>query len=143
MKPKRVALMTASTALLALAPKCPICLFAYFGVFGVATSTAVAYRAWLPPLTALWLALTVGLMLVGRGGRRLWGGPLVGLAGSVAVWVGKFVLDQTALVYGGLAALAIAVVWHAWRIGRASGTECVECNEESFSLDHQVRQKHG
>jgi hypothetical protein len=131
--------MTVSSALLTIAPKCPICFFAYFGVFGVATSTATVYRAWLQPLTALWLAATVGLMLVGRRGHRNGGPPLVGLAASIAVFAGKFALDQPVLVYTGIAALAGAVVWNAFSARRAPVAQCSECDERSFSLDQKVR----
>ena len=131
--------MTVSSAVFALAPKCPICLFAYFGVFGVATSTAAAYRAWLPPLTALWLAVTVGMMIVGRREGRSWGPLLLGLAAGTAVFTGKFLADQPIVVYAGIGALTVAVVWNAFSGARAAAAQCSECNERPLTLDHDAR----
>jgi hypothetical protein len=139
MNPKgRTTLMAISSAVLAVAPKCPICFFAYFGLFGVASSTVAAYRVWMPPLTALWLAMTVGLMLMGRRGRRSWGPPLAGLAAAIVVFAGKFALDRPVLVYAGIAALASAVVWNAFSASRASAAQCSECDESSFPLDQEA-----
>ena len=50
--------MVISSVLLAVAPKCPFCLMAFFGAVGSAAVTAPFYRAWLAPLTAIWLGLT-------------------------------------------------------------------------------------
>ena len=113
-KHRRTTLMAISSALLAVAPKCPICFLAYFGIFGVATASASVYRVWLPPLTAIWLALTVGMLFFQRGGRRRYGPALLGVVAGLAVFAGKFVIDYQALVYAGIAALVAAVVWRTW-----------------------------
>lgn len=131
--------MTLSSALLALAPKCPICLFAYFGVFGVATTTVTAYRSWLPPLTALWLAVTVTMMVVGQRGKRNWGPPLIGLLAATAVFAGKFAFDQPMLVYAGIGVLAGAVVWNAVLGSRTPVTKCSDCVGNTLSLDQKIR----
>ena len=117
---RRTAFLTISSALLAIAPKCPICFLAYFGIFGVATTSASVYRVWLPPVTAIWLAFTVG-MLVFRSGKRLYGLALLGFFGALGVFLGKFVVEDQALVYAGIAALVGAVVWRSF--GRSTSSE--------------------
>lgn len=94
-------MMVISSAVLAVAPKCPICFFAYFGIFGVATASASVYRVWLPPLTAIWLALTVGMLVFGRGGQRRYGPALLGVFAGLAVFAGKFVVNTISKGYGG------------------------------------------
>jgi hypothetical protein len=124
-KHRRTAFLTIGSALLAVAPKCPICFLAYFGIFGVATTSASVYRVWLPPVTAMWLAFTVG-MLTFRSGRHRYGLALLGFFGALGVLLGKFVVEDQALVYAGIAALVGAVVWRSF--GRATSSEfCPPC----------------
>src|SRR5436853_7795686 len=85
---RRTAFLTISSALLAIAPKCPICFLAYFGIFGVATTSASVYRVWLPPVTAMWLAFTVG-MLAFRSGKRRYRLGLLGFFGPLGFCLGK------------------------------------------------------
>ena len=117
--------MTASSIVLAFAPKCPICFLAYFGVFGVATASASAYRVWLPPITAVWLALTVGLLSVGRSRRGKLGPVALAVAASVAVFVGRFNLENRFVVIAGLGGLVTATLWRAW--SRKRNLNCGEC----------------
>src|SRR5437660_12477578 len=117
---RRTALMTISSTLVAVAPKCPICFLAYFGIFGVATTSASAYHAWLRPFTAIWLALTVGMLAIQRAGPRRYGPVALGLFAALAVFAGKFLVNDEALVYGGIAALVGAVVWSSWLRGSTS-----------------------
>src|SRR5438309_7595158 len=98
---RRTAFLTISSALLAIAPKCPLCFLVYFGIFGVATASASVYRVWLPPVTAIWLALTVGMLFFQRGGRPRYGPALLGVFAGLAVFAGRFIVDYQALVYAG------------------------------------------
>lgn len=127
-KHRRMMLMTISSALLAIAPKCPICFLAYFGIFGVATTSASAYRIWLPPLTVIWLTLTVVVLALQRGGRRRYGPALLGVVAGLAVFAGKFVINDQALFYGGIAALIGAAVWRSW-FRRPSSEFCPPCEQ--------------
>jgi hypothetical protein len=129
--------MVISSAVLAVAPKCPICFFAYFGIFGVATASASVYRVWLPPLTAIWLALTVGMLVFGRGGQRRYGPALLGVFAGLAVFAGKFVVNDQALVYGGIGALIGAVVWRSWFRGPTSSEFCPPCEQVPSSHDKE------
>src|SRR5258706_16295594 len=100
---RRSRVMVISSVVLALAPKCPICFLAYFGIFGVATTSASAYRAWLPAVTAVWLALTVATLAFQRRGQRRYGPALLGSLAALAILAGRFTLNDQTLVYGGVA----------------------------------------
>jgi FtsH-binding integral membrane protein len=127
-KQQRTTLMAISSSLLAVAPKCPICFLAYFGIFGVATASASVYRVWLPPLTAIWLALTVGMLFFRLSDQRRYGPGLLGAFAAFAVLVGRFVADYPALVYAGIAALVVAVIWRTWTRSSVSTEPCAQCD---------------
>ena len=107
---------------------------AYFGAVGSAAVTAPFYRAWLAPLTAIWLGLTVGVLALPSGGRR-YGPVLLGLLAGLAVFGGKFVLDNQALVYVGIAALFGAAIWRAWQPTPAAPEGCAPCERPSIGRD--------
>ena len=133
---RRTRAMVVSSALLAIAPKCPLCLSAFLGTFGVATLPASAYRAWLAPLTAIWLSLTIG-MVAFNSGRRHYGPPLLGFLAGLAVLFGKFVLDNESLVYAGVAALLGSVVWLASRRPIQEAKPCAQCESPPVPNDGQ------
>jgi len=127
-KHRRATLLTISSALLAVAPKCPICFLAYFGVFGVAPASVSAYRAWLPAVTAVWLALTVATLAFQRRGPRRYGPALLGSLAAVAILAGRFTLNDQALVYGGIATLVVAVGWRVWSQRPIANDSCAQCD---------------
>jgi hypothetical protein len=128
-KDRRTALLTISSALFAVAPKCPVCFLAYFGIFGVATASASAYRAWLPPITALWLALTIAMLTFQRRGKRRYGPAIMGFVAALLLLVGKFVVDSQAMTFAGIIALLGAAAWRS-RIQQPVPTEgCSRCEE--------------
>jgi hypothetical protein len=108
-------LLLISSLLLALAPKCPLCLLAYAGLLGSSASLAWSvtplYGRWLEPLTAACLALSAGAIAVQAWRRRTIGPAVLALVAIAAIDAGKFHLDQKALVFTGMAALAAAAVW--------------------------------
>ena len=136
-KQQRTTLMAISSALLAVAPKCPICFLAYFGIFGVATASASVYHVWLPPLTAIWLALTVATLFFRLSDQRRYGPGWLGIFAAFAVLVGRFVADYPALVYAGIAALVIAVIWRTWTRSSASPESCARCDELPLIRDNE------
>jgi hypothetical protein len=133
----RTTLMAISSAVLAVAPKCPICFLSYFGIFGVATASASVYRVWLPPLTAIWLTLTVGMLFFPRDNQRRYGPGLLGILGAFAVLVGRFVADYPALVYAGIAALVVGVIWRTWTRSSGSTESCAQCDELPLIRDNE------
>jgi hypothetical protein len=73
----------------------------------------------------MWLGFTVA-MLTFRSGKRRSGLALLGFLGAVGIFLGKFVVEDQALVYAGIAALVGAVVWRS--LGRATSREfCPSC----------------
>lgn len=136
-KQQHPTLMAVSSALLAVAPKCPICFMAYFGIFGVASTSVSVYRVWLPPLTVIWLALTVGMLFFQRGGQRRYGPALLGVFAGLAVFAGKFVVNDQALFYGGLAALVGATVWRSWFLKSTSSEFCPPCQRLPLFLNKE------
>jgi hypothetical protein len=118
--------MVISSALLALAPKCPICFLAYFGVFGITTATASAYRAWLPPITAIWLTLTLATLAFPSKWRR--SGPLLlGFGAALIVMSGKFIWENQTLVGIGIVALLAAIGWRTWLMRASATDDCAQC----------------
>ena len=124
---RRTILLTISSALLAVAPKCPVCFLAYFGVFGVAASTASAYRAWLPPLTGIWLAVTVAALAFQRRGRRRYGPALLGFVAALVLLSGKFILKNEVLIAAGIVALLAATIWRSWSQSPKPDDACSPC----------------
>jgi hypothetical protein len=124
---RRTTLMTISSGLFAVAPKCPICFLAYLGIFGVATSSASVYRAWLPLITALWLALTIAMLAFQRRGKRRYGPAIMGFVAALLLLIGKFIVDRQVMTFAGIIALLAAAVWRA-RIQPQIATEvCSRC----------------
>lgn len=137
-KRQRPTLLTISSALLVVAPKCPVCFLAYFGIFGVATASVSTYRAWLPAVTAIWLAITVATLAFQRKGRWRYGPALLGLVAAFLLLGGKFMLDSQSLVGAGIAALLGAVVWRSWFQKPGPDESCAEC-EATFERPHDIR----
>ena len=128
-KHRRTTLLTISAALLAVAPKCPICFFAYFGVFGVAASSASAYRAWLPPITGFWLALTIAMLAFQRRGKPLYGPAVLGLVAALLLMIGKFAADSQVMAFVAVVTLFGAAIWRARTQLQKSPQLCSQCEE--------------
>jgi len=138
-KHQRTTVLTISSALLALAPKCPVCFLAYFGIFGVAASSASAYRAWLPPITAVWLLLTVAMLALRTDRKRRYGPIALGIIAGLSVFGGKFIVASQLMLYAGIGALIIAAGWSAWLRTSADRASCLQC-EPGTQLTEQGSQ---
>lgn len=123
--PRRTTLLTVGSALLAVAPKCPVCFLAYFGIFGVATASASAYRVWLPWITAIWLALTVATLFIRTNGWRRYGPVAVAIIGALSIFIAKFVVPSTPILYAGIVVLVATVLWSSWL--RTAASQCSQC----------------
>ena len=125
----RALLAAVPAGLFALLPKaaCPICWPVYAGTLSALGLGFLLKSAWMVPLTGLFLAVAVGTLAVRA--RRRWGyGPVaMGLAGAVAILIGKFVLESDLSTHGGLALLLGATLWNAWPRRRTSTTPCAAC----------------
>lgn len=126
-KHRRTTSLTFISVLVALAPKCPVCFLAYFGIFGVTAASASAYRAWLPPITAIWLALTVGLLFVRTKGWRRYGPVGAGFVAALLIFTARFVTASPRVVYAGIATLVAATVWSSSLRSSAPAPDCSDC----------------
>lgn len=113
----------------ALLPKlaCPACWPAYSALLGAVGLGFVNYTPYLPHLTAAFLLLAVGSLGYQARRRRGYGPFALGLAASLLVMVGRFVLDAGVATFGGIAALAGASLWNAWPRRGADGGPCRRC----------------
>lgn len=110
--------LTIGSLALAIAPKCPICLWAYFGAAGAAGAATSLWGAWIAPITAAWLAFTVGA-LAWKAERR-YGPAFLALVASIAILAAKFPFDHKPTVYAGVAMLFVAAIWRAYLRRRIS-----------------------
>jgi mercuric ion transport protein len=100
----------------ALLPKltCPACWPAYAGLFSALGLGFIDYTPYLLPLTALFLAVTLGALgyraKLRRGYRPLW----LGVAASLIVIAGKFIFDSDPALYSGVVLLVAASLWNSW-----------------------------
>jgi hypothetical protein len=100
----------------ALLPKltCPACWPAYAGLVSALGLGFVDYTPYLFPLTAVFLAVTLGALGY-RANRRRGYGPLwVGVAASLIVIASKFVFDSDLALYSGIGFLVGASLWNSW-----------------------------
>jgi hypothetical protein len=130
-------LLTISSALLVVAPKCPVCFLAYFGIFGVTTTSISAYQAWLPAVTAVWLALTITLLAFRAARMRKYGPLALAAAGGLSVFAGKFIIENHFMLYAGIAALLVAGVWSSWSRTSGEDTSCSQCEPQPRLTEQQ------
>ncbi|MBI1355725.1 MAG: hypothetical protein GC160_15405 [Acidobacteria bacterium] len=111
-------------ALAALLPSCPFCWPLYAGALSALGLGYLLNEEHMPLVAAVLLLLTL-LPLAYRVRERHGYGPLlVGVLGSGAVLLGKFLLGSDATLYAGLATLLAA---HMWNIRRRDGKNCSRC----------------
>ena len=125
---RRTTLLTFTSVLVALAPKCPVCFLAYFGIFGVTAASASAYRSWLPPLTAISLSVTVGMLALGTSRQRRFGPIVLGIIAASGVFAGRFIVNSRTMLFGSLLVLVAAVAWKSWRQQTAADASCIACD---------------
>jgi hypothetical protein len=77
------------------------------------------------------------MLAIQRGGRRRYGPVALGIFSALAVYGGKFIINDTALVYSGIAALMAAVVWRSWPQRSRAGAPCVPCEQLPVLHDQQ------
>jgi hypothetical protein len=77
--------------------------------------------AYLLPLTALFLAVSVGALGFRAERRRGYGPFIVGVLAGTLLLLGKFAADAPEAVYGSLVLLIGASAWTAWPIRSTTG----------------------
>src|SRR5260370_12669121 len=106
----------------ALLPKllCPWCWPLYAGVVSSIGLGFLVGTTYLLPITGAFLILTLLVLGFRAKQRRGYGPLLLGVAGSIAILIGKFYSESKPLMYGGVSFLAVASVWNA--LSRRSNT---------------------
>lgn len=96
----------------ALLPKltCPLCFPAYAALLGALGIEFVDYTPYLLPLTAVFLAVALGVLALQARRTGNVAALLLGLAASVAVLLGKFYFEYDWLTTGGVVLLIVAIV---------------------------------
>ena len=95
----------------------------------MAASSASAYRAWLPPITGFWLAITIGMLAFQRRGRPLYGPAVLGSVAALLLMSGKFVVDSQLMTFAGVITLFGAAIWRARTQLQKSPQLCAQCEE--------------
>jgi mercuric ion transport protein len=110
---------------LSMLPKiaCPACWPAYAGLLSsIGLGFLIPNRAYLLPLTAIFLAVAVGILAVDARRKRDYVPLAVGTIAAGLILVGKFSLESNLLFYAGLGLLVLASVWNSWPV--ASRCDC-------------------
>lgn len=114
-----------------LLPKlaCPACWPAYAGLLSSVGLGFLISTAYLLPLTAAFLFLTVAALLFRANKRRGYGPFVLGLVAGSAVLLGKFAWESKLAMYSALGLLVVASLWNAWPLADMTGdaTTCPEC----------------
>ncbi len=113
-----------------LLPKlaCPLCWPAYAGLLSSVGLGFLISAAYLLPLTAGFLVITLGAMSFKANSRHGYGPFLLGLFAAAGVLLGKFKWESNATMYGAVGLLVIASLWNAWPNHRASSQEAATCH---------------
>ena len=130
----------------ALLPKlvCPACWPAYAAAVTALGMTFLLETRYLLPITVIALGLAV-LALGWRSSRRRGLGPAaLAVAASAAIIVGKFGLDSSAVLQGGVAAFVAAFIWNFWPRRDATGQPaCPDCETPGASPSTKTGDPHG
>ncbi len=99
-----------------LLPKvmCPACWPAYTGLLSSLGIGFLPTTPYLMPLTFASLTLAVGGLVFSARRRNAFSALAVGVLGAVLVMVGRFALQSSGVLYGGIAMLCGASLWNAW-----------------------------
>lgn len=109
---------------------CPACWPVYAGLLASLGLSFLTDAAYLLPLAAALLAVTL-LTLAYRAKSRRGYVPLgIGLAAAVLVLLGKFALRSDPLMYVGVTVLLIASGWNAWPVKKAGASSCPVCAQQ-------------
>ncbi len=113
---------------------CPACWPAYASLLtsvGLGFLISVAY---LLPLTAAFLVLTLGAMVFKAREHRGYGPFLLGIVAASGVLLGKFVWESNPTMYSAVGLLVVASLWNTWpRDAKRNEEEaCSGCHKEEI-----------
>lgn len=116
------AVLTALLAHLA----CPACWPAFAAALSWAGLSSVLSEKYLPPVTAVCLALALIALGYAARKQRRYGPLMLATFGAAMIVAGLLLLDPFALTIGGASVLAASLVWNSWP--RAAGASvCAPC----------------
>ncbi len=116
-----------------LLPKlaCPACWPAYAGLLTSLGLGVLISRAYLLPLTVVFLLLALSAMVFRAGDRQGYGPLLLGIAAAGGVLLGKFAWESNSIMYSSVALLVVASLWNtSSRRGTPKQASCSDCNRE-------------
>jgi len=109
---------------------CPACWPAYAGLLAALGLPFIPSTAYLFPVTLIFLAVGTAALVFKARHRRGYGPFLLGMMGSAAVLVGKFVIDARAMTYAGAGFLIAASIWNSVP-KRCVSASCGQCAPEA------------
>ena len=111
---------------------CPMCWPAYASLLSSVGLGFLVSTAYLLPLTAGFLVLAVGALVLRANQRHGYGPFQLGLVAGVAILLGKFVWESTPAVYGAVGLLLLASLWNAWP-PRSAPAPCCQNSGPKFT----------
>ncbi len=93
---------------------CPACWPAYAGLLTSVGLSFLMSAVYLLPLTAAFLAVTLGALAFRANKRRGYGPFLLGLLAAISILFGKFVWQSNLAMYVALGQLVVASMWNSW-----------------------------
>lgn len=121
---------------IAFLPKliCPACWPAYAALAGTVGMPFLWEARFLLPVTAVALALVIGLLAWRARDRRGFGPALLAVAASAVVMAGKFAFSSNPAAYAGGAVLLAACVWNIWpRRTAVAALHCPACEPDAHT----------
>ncbi len=104
---------------------CPACWPLYAGVLSALGLSFLLSSAYLLPLTALFLLVSVFTLAFRARARRGYGPFALGLVATTLILWGKFSLESNVLAYAGVSLLISSSLWNSWP--RPAAGQCPRC----------------
>jgi mercuric ion transport protein len=111
---------------------CPACWPLYAGVLSALGLSFLLSSAYLLPLTALCLLVSVFTLAFRARARRGYGPFALGLVATTLILWGKFSVESNVLAYAGVGLLISSSVWNSWP--RRAADRCPQCAPASGGL---------
>ena len=110
----------------ALLPKlaCPLCWPFYSGIISSVGLGFLISTKYLLTFTVAFLILTFGALAYHAKQRRGYGPLMLGMAGAVAVVIGKFDLESNPVTFTGIGVLGVASAWNIWPLASMESCSC-------------------
>jgi mercuric ion transport protein len=104
---------------------CPLCWPVYAGILSALGLSFLLSSAYLLPLTALFLVVSVVALAFRARARRGYGPFALGLVAATLILWGKFSLESNILAYAGVGLLISSSIWNSWP--RSAAGQCLRC----------------